>query len=384
MGIPATSLGRPSSVTPAALNSLIVAAGQQMLDNAGPFKAQPPTPERHPLKSNGPLPIVESHAPDLAYFEAPAMRAAAPWGKAVDALENALGADVDPESDSPRLFSPVPNGEFLIMTGAGRKYCGVKVVTVAPDNPARGLEKIQGTYLLFDSDTLAPLAAFDGTELTAIRTPATTLLAVRHIAEATPTFPRAPRFLVFGAGLQAINHIRAASCLFPEASFTAVGQRRERLLGLIAELSAEGISIAEGTVSDVPGADVVLCATSSPTPLFDGWLPAENAIVASVGQHGLSAREVDATLVRRSDIVVEARSSAFREAGDLIPARSVDEWRAINPPNLRDLVREKLLRTPGRPCLYTGVGMAWEDLVIAAMVYQHSGATTISTAGNFE
>jgi ornithine cyclodeaminase len=305
----------------------------------------------------------------LPYFDAAAVRAAAQWTTAVAALESALLNGVDPEEDSPRLFSPAPGGEFLLMPAAGGTYSGVKALTVAPGNPARGLEKIQGVYLLVDSDTLAPLAVMDGTELTAIRTPATTLLAVTHILEAAPE-AQVQRVLVFGAGVQALNHVRAAHALLPGVSFAVVGRRSERTRDLIATLAEEGIDVSEGSVADVPGADVVLCTTTSTTPLFDGGLVAPHAVVAAVGQHGLDAREVDATLVRRSDVVVEGRASALREAGDLIPARSVEEWRELRPTNLRELVRGEFTRTPGRPCLYSGVGMAWEDLVSAALVYE--------------
>ncbi|MDQ4501453.1 ornithine cyclodeaminase family protein [Sinomonas sp. ASV322] len=353
----------------------------------------------------------------LPYFDAAAVRAAAPWTTAVAALERALLDGVDPEEDSPRLFSPAPGGEFLIMPATGRTYGGVKALTVAPGNPARGLKKIQGVYVLVDSDTLAPLAVMDGTELTAIRTPATTLLAVTRILAAPDGAPGAGRghvdaggdpsspqtrsrldgtrsrldgtrsgldgtrsgldgtrsrlrVLVFGAGVQALNHLRAAHALLPGASFAVVGRRPDSTRDLRATLSAEGIDVREGSVADVPEADVVLCATSSRTPLFDGGLVAPGAVVAAVGQHGLDAREVDSTLVRRSDVVVEGRASALREAGDLIPARSVEEWQALRPANLRELVLGEFERVPGRPCLYSGVGMAWEDLVTAALVYE--------------
>jgi ornithine cyclodeaminase len=290
---------------------------------------------------------------------------------AVQALERALRDGVDPEEDSPRLFSPAPGGEFLLMPTSGRRYSGLKALTVAPGNPARGLEKIQGVYVLFDSESLTPVALMDGTELTAIRTPATTLLAVKHILAAAPGgAPPAPRVIVFGAGVQALNHVRAAHAVLPGASLAVVGRRPERVQSMITKLAAEGIQAVPASAADVPDADVLLCTTSSRIPLFDGGLVAPGAVVAAVGQHGLGAREVDAGLVLRSDVVVEGRASALREAGDLIPARSAEEWEAIRPANLRDLVSGELKRSPGKPCLYAGVGMAWEDLVTAAVVYE--------------
>ncbi|HEY3572394.1 MAG TPA: ornithine cyclodeaminase family protein [Arthrobacter sp.] len=313
----------------------------------------------------------------LPYFDSTAVRAAAPWTTAIAALEHALLNGVDPEHDSPRLFSPAPNGEFLLMPASGQRYSGIKALTVAPANPIRGLEKIQGVYILFDSDTLAPLATMDGNELTAIRTPATTLLAVKHILASAPEgappsheSTEGKRVLVFGAGVQALNHLRAAYAVLPEASFAVVGRRPERVTALIGQLATEGIEVRPGSPAEVPDADVVICATSSRTPLFDGGLVAPGAVVAAVGQHGLEAREVDAGLVLRSDVVVEGRASALREAGDLIPARSAQEWETIRPVNLLDLVKGEFERSPGKPCLYAGVGMAWEDLATAAVVYE--------------
>jgi 1-piperideine-2-carboxylate/1-pyrroline-2-carboxylate reductase [NAD(P)H] len=309
----------------------------------------------------------------LENFDAEAVRAAAPWGIAIQALEQALLTDVDPELDDPRLFSRAPGGEFLLMPSAAQTYSGVKALTVAPGNPARGLEKIQGIYVLFDSDTLAPLATLDGTEITAIRTPATSLLAIKHISQAAPTghrFPEAPKILVFGTGVQALNHIRASHYVFSQATFTVAGRRPERLEALRTALAAEDIHIAPSGPNDVSVADIIICATTSAQPLFDGNEPAPNAIIAAVGAHGLGVREVDTTLVLRSDVVVEGRAAAWREAGDLIPARSVEEWQQIRPLNLRELVRGELTRTPGRPCLFNGVGMSWQDLVTAAVVYE--------------
>ncbi|MEN3270282.1 MAG: hypothetical protein V7646_7176 [Pseudonocardia sp.] len=65
-------------------------------------------------------------------------------------------------------------------------------------------------------------------------------------------------------------------------------------------------------------ADVVVCATTARTPLFDGALLGSRTTIVAVGSHEPEAAEVDATTVCRSTVVVEARSAALREAGDLI------------------------------------------------------------------
>ncbi|MEO9248757.1 ornithine cyclodeaminase family protein [Citricoccus nitrophenolicus] len=332
----------------------------------------------------------------LPHIDADTIRRILPFERAVRAIEDGLAGAVDPERDSPRLFSPAPDGEFLLMpTEGGPRYTGVKVATIAPQNPGRGREKIQGVYVLFDAHTLAPLATMEAASLTAIRTPATTLTAIKHIAAAAPEGDQlgdTPRILVFGAGVQGLNHLRAARSLFPRATLQVVGRTPERRAALVRTLAAEGIEVepvtdatgsapsdagppGSGGVTDdvgaaISAADIIICVTTSSRPLFDGALPRDGAIIASVGQHGLGAREVDATLVRRSDVVVEGRASSWRESGDLVPARSAEEWQAMDLPNLKDLVAGRLQRRTGTCCLFTGVGMSWEDLVLAEAVYE--------------
>lgn len=309
---------------------------------------------------------------NLPCFDVATVRASLPFDRAIRTIEDALRANTDPEFDGPRIFAPAPAGEFLLMPAISESYTGLKVTTIAPGNPAKDEQRIQGVYLLFDSTSLAPIASMDGAELTAIRTLAATLTAIKNIANApgVTEFTTTPKVLLFGAGIQGLNHIRAAHSVFPKGTFSVVGQRPERVQALISQLAIEGITAITGSIDDIPGADVILCVTSSKAPLFAGSLPADHAIIAAVGQHGLDAREVDQTLVKRSEVVVEGRGSAWRESGNLISARSVEDWKVINPANLKDLVNGKFKRVDGHPTLYTGVCMVWEDLVSAVMVYE--------------
>lgn len=310
----------------------------------------------------------------LPYFDADAVRAALPFERAMRAIEDGLLNGIDPELDGPRLFSPAPDGEFLLMPAQGAEFSGLKALTVAPQNPAKGLAKIQGLYILYSSETLAPVAVMEGASLTAIRTPAVTLTAVRHIVRSTAPEhrpPARPKILIFGAGVQAAGHIDAALVDFPEARFSVVGRRPESVAALIArfpELELE--DRGDDPETAVREADIIICATSSSTPLFDGSLVRDGAIVAAVGTHGRELREVDDTLVRRSDLAVEGRGSAQRENGNLATVLSAQDWESGSVPvNLGELVSSGMTRRPDSPALYTGVGMSWEDLSCAAVVF---------------
>ncbi|NEC23729.1 ornithine cyclodeaminase family protein, partial [Streptomyces parvus] len=77
----------------------------------------------------------------------------------------------------PRAVVPLVHGQGLLMPAEYGGWYGVKVATVAPGNPARGLRRINATYLLHDSATLTPVALLDGVALTALRTPAVSVAA---------------------------------------------------------------------------------------------------------------------------------------------------------------------------------------------------------------
>lgn len=318
----------------------------------------------------------------LPYYDADAVHAVLPFERAIRAIEEAVRDDVDPELDGPRLFADAPDGEFLLMPAQSAKFSGLKALTLAPNNPARGLEKIQGVYVLYSSDTLAPVAVMEGSSLTAIRTPAVALSAIRLLAQAAAPgdeLPEAPRVLIFGTGTQGSSCIDATLAAFPQATFEVVGRRPERIQALRAEFADRGIEVGDRTgdvENAVREADIIICATTASTPLFDGSLVKSNAIVAAIGTHGHDARELDDVLVSRADIVVEGRASAQRENGNLSTFLTEEDWKTNPPANLRDLVRGEVTRRPGHPAVYTGVGMSWEDLVCATVVFTEGTPST--------
>ncbi len=285
--------------------------------------------------------------------------------EAVAALERVLLDGLDVEECPARVGVAVPAGELLLMPAAAGGFAGVKVAGVAPGNPAVGLPRITGSYLLLDGPTLRPLALLDGAALTALRTPAVTALAVRALAA-----PDARELVVFGAGPQAVGHLAALRAVLPGLERATVVARRP---GPAAEVAAHaaglGLAAAVGGPGVVAGADVVVCCTTARTPLFDGALVPDRAVVAAVGSHEPDAREVDARLVARADLFVEARQVALREAGDLLLAGAGAERMA----NLAELVTGRAAVRHDRPRFFKSVGMAWQDLAVAAAQYASAG-----------
>jgi ornithine cyclodeaminase/alanine dehydrogenase-like protein (mu-crystallin family) len=257
--------------------------------------------------------------------------------KAADALEAALLAGLDPEADPPRGVIELDRGQMLVMASAAARHPVVKLVTVG------GEPRIQGVCVIFDGTTLAPIAVVDGVAVTTVRTAAVSALAVRHLA-----VPDARRLLVFGRGPQAHAHVAAMRAIRPIEQVSMVGRDVTDLDEL------------------VTAADIVCCCTTAREPLFDGALVADHATVVAIGSHEPDVRETDDTLAARATVVVESRTSALREAGDVILAIDSGATTAAQLITLAELIRGELKPPTGRPTLFKSTGMSWEDAVIAA------------------
>jgi ornithine cyclodeaminase len=287
---------------------------------------------------------------------------------AVLALGTALRAGLDPHASPARGNIPLTRGSFLLMPGEFGDYTGVKILTVAPDNPAQQLPRIQGNYLLFESKTLSPVALIDGIALTLLRTPAVSALAVDLLAAAD-----ASTLLVFGTGPQTLFHVRAVAAVRPLTRVTIVGRSAARVDALVATLQAEGFAAAAGSAADVADAQIVVCCTSASEPLFDGALVRDDAVVVAMGSHDPTARETDDLLASRSRVYVEDVDTALREAGDVvigIEHGCIDTAELVT---LAELARDGAETRTG-PALFKSVGMGWQDLVIASALHAHRDA----------
>lgn len=239
------------------------------------------------------------------------------------------------------------------------------MLTVAPKNPERGLELIQGSYLLFDAATLALTHVMDGPALTDLRTPAMTMAAIRP---ALSRHDKPLRAVVFGAGHQGRAHALALRemCAGQPGieSITAVVRNPDAVEdGVFTDVIQAGspdAAVALGV------ADVVLCATPAAEPLFDSSALKDDVIVAAVGSHTSDARELDAALLARADVIVEDRATALREAGEVILALAEGALTEETLVPIADVVTGRFTPDATRPYVFKGTGMPWQDLAVAA------------------
>jgi ornithine cyclodeaminase/alanine dehydrogenase-like protein (mu-crystallin family) len=256
---------------------------------------------------------------------------------------------------------------------AARATLAIKVVTVYPQNPQRhGLPMVQGALLLHDAATGALLALMDAEALTTLRTGAAAGVATRLLA-----LPHAATLLMIGAGALAFPVVQAICAVRPISQIlvhSRTGRRDGELCAAI--LDRLGVQATPIAAAELPGAvakaQIICTATTSEQPLFDGNLLQPGTHINALGAYRATMREVDATAIFRSRVLVDSRLAAAGEAGDILQAMAEQPERG-NP--VAGEVREALLgaiagrTTAEEITLFKSVGLAVQDATTAARIY---------------
>jgi alanine dehydrogenase len=287
-----------------------------------------------------------------------------------------------------RSATPVgQDGVLLTMPAAfsdgAQRGLGVKQVSVYPGNRARGHPTLYATYLLMDGASGKPLALLEGTYLTGIRTGATSALASRLLAR-----PDARRVACFGAGVQARFQLLCLAALRPLDRVDVIGRNPQRARAFAESMCAAlGIPV-EPCVDPhraARQAHLIVCATTSPTPVVFGADLGPGTHVDAVGAFRPTDRELDGEAIRRARVVVDTYAGALEEAGDvLIPMGEGIIDRAHVRAELAEVVTG---RCPGRTSdeeitVFKSVGFALEDLAAARLAYDRARAHGIGKEVN--
>ena len=306
------------------------------------------------------------------------VRAALPMPKAIDAMRHAYsqlsaGKAVAP----PRQHLSTDKGVTLIMPAylPDRSEFGIKVVSVYDDNPNLNLPRITATVLVLDPVTGALKAFMDGASLTAIRTGAGGGVAADLLARQD-----AKTVGLFGAGVQARAQLQAVMAVRDITSVNLISRTQASAAQLAAEISewidAPEVHLAPTPQAVVQDADIVICATTSGTPLFDGNALSLGTHVTAVGTFVPEKREVDTATIRRAHrIVVDSREDCLAEAGDLIiPNAEIDA-------EIGEIINGD---KPGRASddeitFFKSVGVAVQDAVAASAVLAEAEAKGLGT-----
>lgn len=253
------------------------------------------------------------------------IRQALPMNEAIEAMKSAYASLSSGTAVVPlRTRLPLPNSDALslFMPAFVRSQDGnalaVKVVSLFPTNPARGLAYIQAAVLVFDPETGRAIALLEGSSLTAIRTGAAGGAAIDLLAR-----PESKVVAVFGAGAQGrtqleaactARHIETAFILDPNPEKTRAFA--EEMKGK--DLIPQDIRIAESAREAIEQADIICTATTSGKPVFEDSHVKPGTHISAVGSYTPDMQEVPAETLLRARVFVDSRSASLEEAGDLI------------------------------------------------------------------
>jgi alanine dehydrogenase len=253
------------------------------------------------------------------------VRNALPMNEAIEAMKTAYVSLSDGTAVVPlRTRLPIPDKDALSLVmpayvhSENGKALAIKVVSLFPTNPARGLAYIQAAVLVFDPETGQAIALLEGSSLTAIRTGAGSGAAIDLLARKDSKI-----VAIFGAGVQGRTQLEAACTVRDIETAFIVDHTMEKAKRFAEEMRGKGsipkdIRVAVSAKEAIEGADIICTATTSSTPVFDDKDVKKGAHISSVGGYREDMQEIPAETMQRAKIYVDSRSASLEEAGDLI------------------------------------------------------------------
>lgn len=240
---------------------------------------------------------------------------------------------------------------------------GAKLVTVCPGNGARGLGTHQAVIVMLDPETGVAEAVIDGRYITEARTAAVSAVSARHLARQD-----AKVLGILGSGVQARSHLEALGLVRQFREVRAWSPNADRLRQFADNAGVRAVDSAEAAVR---GADLVVAATASPTPVVQSEWVSDGTHVIAVGACLPTQRELDPELVARARLVVDSRAAALREAGDVVMGISEGRWTTAH-------ISAELGELPVRQndhelTVFKSLGLAVEDIFAAHMVLTRLG-----------
>jgi len=279
-----------------------------------------------------------------------------------------------------RLGVQTDGGLLLAMPGSlpDQHALAIKVVSVFPGNSRVGVPSVFGLVLVLDAATGAPLALIEGGRLTALRTGATTGLATKLMAR-----ENARVVTLFGAGVQARTQLAAVRAVRDVVEVRILSRTPASAETLAAELTDIDARVSTDPRAALRGADIVITATTSATPLLLGHDLEAGTHVNAIGAYTAAMREVDAEAVRRARVVVDTCEGALAEAGDILMAMHEG---AISAEHIvAELGQVVIGAVAGRTSddeitLFKSVGHAAEDVALARHVLDRAASLNLGTS----
>ncbi|HLA98429.1 MAG TPA: hypothetical protein VJL34_08240 [Anaerolineales bacterium] len=319
----------------------------------------------------------------MLILNASQVRQALPMEQTIAAMKRAYAALSSGDAQVPlRVRLPIPAHQAVslfmpayVQDVEGGESLAVKVVSLYPKNLARGMPLIHAAVLALEAHSGRPVALLEGGALTAIRTGAASGAATELLAR-----PDSRVAAVFGAGVQGRTQLEAVCSARAIQTAWVYDPNPERVDDFIQELAGAGpipkdLRPAATPAQAVAEADIICTATTSSTPVFADSDLKPGVHINAVGSYTPEMQEIPSETVRRAYVVLDSRSAALAETGDLIQPLAQG---LITPEHIQAELGELVLgRKPGRTApdqvtLFKSVGVAVQDAVAAQLALENA------------
>lgn len=209
-----------------------------------------------------------------------------------------------------------------------------------------------------------------------LRTGAATGVAAKWMSR-----PESSTVGLFGTGLQARTQLEAVCAVRSISRIEVYSRdvdRRRRFADEMSERCGTDVVPVDSPREAASGKDIVITATTSKTPVFDGADLAEGTLVCAVGGNFLQKTEVDSETLRRSGtIVCDSIAQCRIEAGEFVQPLEdgTIDWDLMI--ELKDVVAGSAAgrRSADEITFFKSVGLALEDVAMAGELLSRARET---------
>ena len=265
-----------------------------------------------------------------------------------------------------------------------RNYFVAKLNANFPGNNAHfGLPTIQGVIVVFDAENGVPLAILDSIDITIKRTAAASAVAAKYLARKESSVAT-----ICGCGQQGRAQLLAVLLVLPLTKIYAFDINKRAAIDFRNELSPE-LKIDIELVRDLPSAiqksDVCITCTTANESFVCKEDVSPGTFIAAVGADNEDKQEIDSALIASAKVVADSleQSCAIGDVHHAI-AHGLMRKEDVYAELCEIVAGQKIGRVADDEIIvFDSTGVAIEDAVAAAAVYERALADDIGTVFDF-
>jgi alanine dehydrogenase len=306
----------------------------------------------------------------------------------IDAVDRIFRLQGEGKVPNPGILGvKAPGGGLHVKAGllpGDRNYLVAKLNANFPGNNARfDLPTIQGVIVVFDAENGTPLAILDSIDITIKRTAAASAVAAKYLARRESSVAT-----ICGCGQQGRAQLRAILLVLKLTKIYAFDVNERAAINFKDELSPE-LEIQIELVRDLAGAieksDVCITCTTSNEFFVCKEDVTPGTFVAAIGADDEHKQEIDSALIASAKVVADSldQSCAIGDVHHAI-AHGLMRKEDVYAELCEIVASQKDGRTADDEIIiFDSTGVAIEDAIAAAAVYERALANGIGTRFDF-